>query len=120
MAAVRAWLDVRVVRPIRAGLSAAAAAARWVGVEIGLWVRGEWADLRRSVARVGAWLRRRPEPAPAAEPVAAEPMADPVGAAVVPFSPVEWPADVPNSEPVGTGVGDWSGDNGHNGRGRWN
>jgi len=109
-------VDTRVVRPIRAGLSAAAAAARWVGVVIGRWVRGEWTDLRRSAARVTAWLRRRPEPAPVAEPMATEP----VGAVVVPFSPVEWPADPLDSEPVGTGVGDWPGDNGHNGRGRWN
>jgi type IV secretory pathway TraG/TraD family ATPase VirD4 len=118
MAAAQAWLARRVVRPVRAGLSGAVAAAGGMGVVTGRWVRGEWTDLRQLVAHAAGWLRRRPDPAPAAEPVA-----EPVVAAVVPFSPVDWPADGLDSEPVGTGVGDWPGDNGHNGshgRGRWN
>jgi hypothetical protein len=127
---LRAWVRTRVVVPTRAGLAGISGAARWVAVAVTRWVRSEWAALRESTARAARWLRRRPgtapEPIPGTEPAAAEPMsaepvvAEPAGAAVVPFSPVEWPADGLDGEPVGTGVGDWPSDNGHNGRGGWN
>jgi hypothetical protein len=125
---VRGWLRLRVVRPVRAVAAGVLGAARWVAVAVSRWARTEWADLRRTGARVAGWLRRRPgpasEPTPAAEPMSAEPVgAESVGAAVVPSSPVEWPGEPLGGEPVGTPVGDWLSDNGHNGaneRGRWN
>jgi type IV secretion system protein VirD4 len=130
MVAVRAWLDLWVVTPVRGVAAGISGAVRFVAAAVGRWARAEWADLRRSAAHVAGWLRglvtRRPAAPTTVEPVAGELVAaeaaEPVGAAVVPFPPTEWPAEPLGGEPVGTPVGDWPSDNGHNGseRGKWN
>lgn len=138
LAAFRACVRLRVVTPLRGVAAGISGAVRFVAAAVGRWALAEWADLRRSRARVAGWLRglvthRRAEPAepeaaPAAQLVAVEPRAEPVGAepvgaVVVPFPPTEWPAEPLGDQPVGTPAGDWPGDNGHNGangRGRWN